>query len=108
MREHRNLITRHSLRRTPSEPSAGLSKSLHILLAEDNVVNQKVAAKILANWGHSIVVASNGKEAVNACEKEHFDLVFMDVQMPDLDGFETTRIIRAGERDGGRRFRSWR
>ncbi len=102
--EHRNLITRHSLRRTPSEPSAGLSKSLHILLAEDNVVNQKVAAKILANWGHSIVVASNGKEAVNACEKEHFDLVFMDVQMPDLDGFETTRIIRAGERDGGRRL----
>jgi PAS domain S-box-containing protein len=102
--EHRNLITRHSLRRTPSEPAVGSSKSLHILLAEDNVVNQKVATKILANWGHSIVVASNGKEAVDACEKERFDLIFMDVQMPDLDGFEATQIIRAGEKDGGWRL----
>jgi len=101
---HRNLITRHSLRETPSDRVARSSKSLHILLAEDNVVNQKVATKILANWGHSIVVASSGKEAVEASEKERFDLIFMDIQMPDLDGFEATQIIREREKDGGGRL----
>jgi len=100
--EHRNLITRHSLRETRSDRAMGPSKSLHILLAEDNVVNQKVATKILEKWGHSIVVASSGKEALEACEKERFDLIFMDVQMPDLDGFEATQIIRAREKDCGR------
>jgi two-component system, sensor histidine kinase and response regulator len=98
--EHRSLITCHSLREIPSDRAMGPSKSLHILLAEDNVVNQKVATKILENWGHSVVVASNGREAVAACEKERFDLIFMDVQMPDLDGFEATKIIRAREKDG--------
>src|SRR5208337_999818 len=98
--EERTLITRHSLRETQSDPAARSSKSLHILLAEDNVVNQKVATKILANWGHSIVVASNGKQAVDACEKKRFDLIFMDAQMPDLDGFEATQIIREREKDG--------
>src|SRR5208337_479349 len=71
---------------------------------EDNVVNQKVATKILEKWGHSIVVASSGKEAVEACEKERFDLMFMDIQMPDLDGFEATQIIREREKDGGGRL----
>jgi CheY-like chemotaxis protein len=98
------LITRHSLRETPSDRSAGSSKNLHILLAEDNVVNQKLATKILSNWGHSIVVASSGKEVVEACEKERFDLIFMDIQMPDLDGFEATQIIREREKDGGGRL----
>ena len=98
------LITRHSLRETPSDRVAGSSKNLHILLAEDNVVNQKLATKILANWGHSIVVASSGKEAVEASEKERFDLILMDIQMPDLDGFEATQIIREREKDGGGRL----
>ena len=98
------LITRHSLRETPSDRVAGSSKNLHILLAEDNVVNQKLATKILANWGHSIVVASSGKKAVEASEKERFDLILMDIQMPDLDGFEATQIIREREKDGGGRL----
>jgi CheY-like chemotaxis protein/HPt (histidine-containing phosphotransfer) domain-containing protein len=98
--EHRNLITRHSLRETPSDRAAGSSKNFHILLAEDNVVNQRLATKILAKWGHSVVVASNGREAVDACEKERFDLILMDIQMPELDGFEATQILRAKEEDG--------
>jgi len=101
--EARTVITRHSLRETTSERAAS-SRNLHILLAEDNVVNQKVATKILGNWGHSVVVASNGREAVDACEKERFDLILMDIQMPELDGFEATQILREKEKDGRRRL----
>jgi CheY-like chemotaxis protein len=70
-------------------------------VAEDNVVNQKVATKILGNRGHSTVVASNGREAVDASEKERFDLILMDVQMPELDGFEATQLIREREKASG-------
>ena len=102
--EQRNLVTRYSLRERPCYPAAASSRSLHILLAEDNVVNQQVATKILTNRGHSVVVALNGRQAMEAFEKERFDLIFMDVQMPDLDGFDATRIIREREKDGGGRI----
>jgi CheY-like chemotaxis protein len=72
-------------------------RRLHILLAEDNAINQRVALGILEKRGHAVVVAGNGKEALAALEKEAFDLILMDVQMPEMDGFETTKAIRERE-----------
>jgi PAS domain S-box-containing protein len=80
------VITRHTLRegRMP----------LRILLAEDNLVNQKVASRLLENQGHMVVVAGDGAQALDTLEKQSFDLVLMDAQMPVMDGFETTAAIR--------------
>ena len=72
-----------------------------ILLAEDNKVNQKLAQKLLDKMGHRVVLASNGMEALRALDSEHFDLVLMDVQMPEMDGFEATTKIRMQERQSG-------
>jgi signal transduction histidine kinase/CheY-like chemotaxis protein len=72
-------------------------KSLHILLAEDNRTNQTVAKRMLAKMGHSLVIANNGKEALLRLIAGHFDLVLMDIQMPEMDGLSTTMKIREGE-----------
>lgn len=72
-------------------------RPLHILLAEDNPINQQVARQMLEKEGHSVVVACNGKEAVAQWEQRPFDLVLMDVQMPELDGMAATRLIRERE-----------
>ena len=82
----------------PTEkPRTEKKERLHILLAEDNLVNQKVAQKLLEREGHSVVVVNNGREAVEKYGAEHFDLILMDVQMPEMDGFEATEEIRAQE-----------
>jgi len=76
--------------------------SLRILLAEDNLVNQRLATRLLEKRGHHVVVAANGREALAALEKDIFDLVLMDMQMPEMDGFEATAAIRQKEKtDGG-------
>jgi CheY-like chemotaxis protein len=90
------LITRYALH-DAREPGT----SLRILLAEDNPVNQRLASRLLEKRGHSVVVAGNGRGALEALEKEYFDLVFMDVQMPVMDGFEATAAIRKKEGDSG-------
>ena len=84
----------------PGEGRAAASRK--ILVAEDNPVNQVVAARLLERRGHRVTVAANGREAVAAVERERFDLVLMDVQMPEMDGFEATAEIRQAETGTGR------
>jgi two-component system sensor histidine kinase/response regulator len=79
------------------EPSSFLS----ILLVEDNAVNQRLAARLLEKRGHRVLVAANGRQALAALEKEAFDLVLMDVQMPEMDGLEATAAIRKKEQLSG-------
>jgi PAS domain S-box-containing protein len=76
-------------------------ESLCVLLAEDNAINQRLAVSLLEKRGHRVVVAGNGREALAALERERFDVVLMDVQMPELDGFEATALIRAREQQSG-------
>ena len=70
---------------------------LRILLVEDNPINQKVASRVLENAGHSVTIAVNGAEAVDHVTERHFDLVLMDVMMPEMDGLSATVAIRESE-----------
>ncbi|HEY6343243.1 MAG TPA: response regulator [Bryobacteraceae bacterium] len=83
----------------PAHPQ--LSGALHVLVAEDNAINQKYALSVLEKEGYRAVVAGNGREALAAMERQSFDLVLMDLHMPDMDGFEATSNIRARERFSG-------
>ena len=71
-------------------------RPLHVLVAEDNPVNQRVAVRLLERRGYTVVVADDGRAAVERATLERFDLVLMDVQMPVMDGLEATRLLRAG------------
>ena len=90
------LITRYSL-----HDARDSATSLRILLAEDNPVNQLLATRLLEKRGHRVTVAANGREAIAALDKENYDLVFMDIQMPEMDGLEATIAIRKKEKTGG-------
>jgi CheY-like chemotaxis protein len=72
-------------------------RPLRILLAEDSVMNQKLAVALLRRQGHTVTIANNGQEAVNAVGGESFDLILMDVSMPEMDGLEATATIRANQ-----------
>ena len=91
--EKRRLVTIHSVRES--------QRRLRVLVAEDNAVNQLLAVRLLEKRGHEVVVAATGTAALEALESQSFDLVLMDVQMPEMDGLEATIAIRERERAGG-------
>ena len=76
-------------------------RRLNVLLAEDNPVNQALTVRLLEKRGHRVAVASDGRDAMKNLERESFDLILMDVQMPEMDGFATTRMIRKREEEHG-------
>ncbi|MSS73205.1 MAG: response regulator, partial [Candidatus Latescibacteria bacterium] len=78
-----------------------LRLQFQILLTEDNPVNQRLAVRLLERWGHRVTVAENGRQALSLLEDQKFDLALMDVQMPEMDGFETTARIREREKATG-------
>ncbi len=91
------LITRHALReRRPV---------LSVLVAEDNLVNQRLAVRLLEKRGHKVEIAVNGLQALAALEKQSYDVVLMDVQMPEVDGFQATAAIREREKTTGKHLR---
>jgi len=91
--------------KSPVTPPPGLSgKPVRILLAEDNIINQKVALGLLNNIGYKADVVANGLEALAALEVRPYDLILMDCQMPELDGYETTHRIRANPASGSMRI----
>jgi signal transduction histidine kinase/CheY-like chemotaxis protein len=76
-------------------------RRLRILVAEDSPVNQKVVTRLLEKWGHTVVVVHNGREALAALDEQRFDVVLMDIQMPEMDGFEATAARRVQEEATG-------
>jgi PAS domain S-box-containing protein len=93
-KEPQEVITRHTLRERKNR--------LRVLLAEDNAVNQTLAVRLLEKRGFMVTATANGREAVAEFERQSYDLVLMDVQMPEMDGFEATAAIRAREMLSGK------
>ena len=95
---HPEQITHHA---RSSKLTEKVDRPRHVLLAEDNPVNQELAVELLQMRGHSVRIAGNGVEVLSALERESFDLILMDVQMPDMDGFQATAAIRSREKQSG-------
>jgi len=98
------LITRHTLAEArASQAPARVSgpEGVHVLIAEDNLLNQKLALKMMEKLGCRADLAGNGREALRMIERDRYDLVFMDCQMPDMDGYEASAIIRRREKESG-------
>jgi CheY-like chemotaxis protein len=91
------LITRHALReRRPA---------LSVLVAEDDLVSQRLVVRLLEKRGHTVEIAANGQKALAALENQSYDVVLMDVQMPEIDGFQATAAVREREQTTGKHLR---
>jgi CheY-like chemotaxis protein len=88
----------------PGETEVGSAPEqvLHVLLAEDNIVNRRLAVRQIEKYGHVVTAIGNGREALEASADGNFDVILMDVHMPEMDGIEATRQIRQREQDTGR------
>jgi CheY-like chemotaxis protein len=98
----RAIGSRVSAEKAPVAPDVTpmrAARRLRVLVAEDNPVNQKLAQHLLERRGHTPIVVTNGREAVTAASGDRFDLILMDLQMPEMDGFEATSLIRTHERE---------
>jgi CheY-like chemotaxis protein len=91
-------VSQNGLKRARATSSAHPAR---VLVAEDSAVNQELIKRLLAKWGHSVVIAENGRQALSLMETERFDVVLMDLQMPEINGFEATASIRESERATG-------
>jgi CheY-like chemotaxis protein len=89
----RELVTRYTVREQ--------QRSLSFLIAEDDRVNQRLISRLLEKRGHTVVLVENGRDAVDVLEKQRFDIILMDGQMPVMDGFEATKHIREDEKSNG-------
>lgn len=98
-----NTATELVTRNAPQSTFATSRTPLRVLVAEDNAVNQQLAMRLLEKAGHHVVVASTGRKALEACEEQTFDVILMDVQMPEMGGLEATQTLREKEKTSGTR-----
>jgi len=88
-----------SVRPGKLDPTLAARLPMRIMVCDDNAINQKVAQRVLQQMGYTVTVTSNGREALEAVDRERFDLIFMDLQMPELNGLEATKAIRERQQD---------